>query len=39
VEWGNVIAISVVALLPSIAVFFAAQKHFIEGATTSGVKG
>lgn len=39
VEWGNVIAISVVALLPSIAVFFAAQKHFIEGATSSGVKG
>jgi len=39
VEWGNVIAISVVALLPSIAVFFAAQKYFIEGATSSGVKG
>ncbi len=39
VEWGNVIAISVVALLPSIAVFFAAQKYFIEGATNSGVKG
>jgi oligogalacturonide transport system permease protein len=39
VEWGHVIAISVVALLPSIAVFFAAQKHFIEGATSSGVKG
>lgn len=39
VEWRNVIAISVVALIPSIAVFFAAQKHFIEGATSSGVKG
>ncbi|PZP34525.1 MAG: sugar ABC transporter permease [Roseateles depolymerans] len=39
VEWANVIAISVVALIPSIAVFFAAQKHFIEGATSSGVKG
>lgn len=39
VEWANVIAISVVALIPSVAVFFAAQKHFIEGATSSGVKG
>lgn len=39
VEWANVIAISVVALIPSVAVFFAAQRHFIEGAATSGVKG
>jgi oligogalacturonide transport system permease protein len=39
VEWANVIAISVVALIPSVVVFFAAQKHFIEGATSSGIKG
>lgn len=39
VEWANVIAISVVALIPSVAVFFAAQRHFIEGATSSGIKG
>jgi oligogalacturonide transport system permease protein len=39
VEWANVIAISVVALIPSVLVFFAAQKHFIEGATSSGIKG
>ena len=39
VEWANVIAISVVALIPSVAVFFAAQKHFIEGASSSGIKG
>jgi oligogalacturonide transport system permease protein len=39
VEWASVIAISVVALLPSIAVFFAAQRHFIEGAASSGIKG
>ena len=39
VEWANVIAISVVALLPSVLVFFAAQKHFIEGAASSGIKG
>ena len=39
VEWANLIAISVVALIPSVLLFFAAQKHFIEGATSSGVKG
>ena len=39
VEWANVIAISVVALVPSVAVFFAAQKHFIEGAAAGGIKG
>ncbi|MEN9890843.1 MAG: hypothetical protein RLY78_1138 [Pseudomonadota bacterium] len=39
VEWANVIAISAVALIPSVLVFFAAQKHFIEGASSSGVKG
>jgi oligogalacturonide transport system permease protein len=39
VEWANVIAISVVALIPSVAVFFMAQRHFIEGASSSGIKG
>jgi oligogalacturonide transport system permease protein len=39
VAWANVIAISVVALLPSVAVFFLAQRHFIEGAASSGIKG
>jgi oligogalacturonide transport system permease protein len=39
VEWANVIAISVVALLPSVIVFFLAQRHFIDGAASSGIKG
>lgn len=39
VEWAAVIAISVVALLPSIIVFFMAQKHFVQGVATSGIKG
>ena len=39
VQWASVIAISVVALLPSVAVFFMAQRHFIEGAASSGIKG
>ena len=39
VEWASAIAISVVALVPSVLVFFAAQKYFIEGAASSGIKG
>jgi oligogalacturonide transport system permease protein len=39
VEWANVIAISVVSLIPSVLVFFMAQRYFIEGAATSGLKG
>jgi oligogalacturonide transport system permease protein len=39
VEWANVIAISVVALIPSVVVFFMAQRYFIEGASSSGIKG
>jgi oligogalacturonide transport system permease protein len=39
VEWANVIAISVVALVPSVVVFFLAQRHFIESAASSGIKG
>jgi oligogalacturonide transport system permease protein len=39
VEWASVIAISVVALIPSVVVFFLAQRHFIEGAASSGIKG
>ncbi|MEW6049368.1 MAG: carbohydrate ABC transporter permease, partial [Bacillota bacterium] len=32
-------AASVVVALPPIAVFFAAQRHFIEGVVVSGLKG
>lgn len=39
VEWASVIAISVVALIPSLVVFFLAQRYFIEGAASSGIKG
>lgn len=39
VEWARPIAISIVALLPSISIFLSAQKYFIDGATGSGVKG
>jgi oligogalacturonide transport system permease protein len=39
VEWSSAIAISVVALTPSILVFFSAQRYFVQGIASTGVKG
>lgn len=38
-QWNQIIAISLIALFPSIVVFFLAQRQFIEGVTSSGIKG
>ena len=38
-EWNRILAMSVLALTPALAVFFLAQKYFIEGISTGGVKG
>jgi len=38
-EWNRILAMSVLALVPSITVFFLAQKYFIEGISTGGLKG
>jgi oligogalacturonide transport system permease protein len=37
--WENVMAMSMLAILPSLIVFIFAQKNFIEGIVTSGIKG
>ncbi len=39
VNWNQVMAMSVVTILPCVIVFFAAQKHFVEGIATTGLKG
>lgn len=39
VVWGKVMAMAFVAVLPLILLFFAAQKYFVEGIATSGLKG
>lgn len=39
VVWGRVMAMAFVAVLPLILLFFAAQKYFVEGIATSGLKG
>lgn len=38
-EWNRILAMSVLTILPALIVFFVAQKHFIEGISTGGVKG
>ena len=39
IEWSNVLAMSVVAMLPCVLVFLFLQKYFVEGIATSGLKG
>lgn len=39
VQWGKVMAMSFVAVVPVMLLFFAAQKYFVEGIATSGLKG
>ena len=38
-QWNRILAMSVLTILPSLIVFFMAQKYFIEGISTGGVKG
>ncbi|MBM3603409.1 MAG: carbohydrate ABC transporter permease [Alphaproteobacteria bacterium] len=38
-DWNRILAMSVLALLPALIVFFMAQKYFIEGISAGGVKG
>ncbi len=38
VQWGKVMAMACVAVLPLMVLFFAAQKYFVEGIATSGMK-
>jgi len=39
VEWNLLMAATLVSIIPMILVFFAAQKHFVAGVATAGVKG
>jgi len=38
-QWALWMAASVIFTLPMVVLFFAAQRYFIEGASTSGIKG
>ncbi|MBO4807453.1 MAG: carbohydrate ABC transporter permease [Lachnospiraceae bacterium] len=39
VVWKNVMAMSCLAVLPVVVLFFFCQKYFVEGIATSGLKG
>lgn len=39
IDWSNVLAMSVVSMIPSTLVFLFLQKYFVEGIATSGLKG
>ena len=39
VEWALMMAVSLIILTPNIALFFLAQKYYIQGIVVSGVKG
>ena len=38
-QWGMVFAASIIALIPVVTVFTVFQRYFIEGISTSGLKG
>ncbi len=38
-QWNQVMAMSIVAIVPCVVIFFAAQKYFVEGIATTGLKG
>ena len=39
IAWENTMAMSVLAIMPSLIAFICAQRHFVEGISTSGLKG
>jgi len=38
-EWGQVFAASLVALVPVLIIFILFQRHFVQGISTTGMKG
>ncbi len=39
VAWNQIMAMALLSILPLIIIFFFAQRYFVEGITTSGIKG
>ncbi|MCZ8511903.1 carbohydrate ABC transporter permease [Paenibacillus filicis] len=39
ISWGQLLAMSLVSITPQVLVFFLAQRHFVEGIATTGLKG
>ena len=39
VNWGRLLAMAVVSLIPSILLYFGSQRYFDQGIATTGIKG
>ena len=39
IQWNQVIAMAVLTMVPPMLLFFFAQRHFMEGIATTGLKG
>ncbi len=37
-DWNQIMAMSLISILPPVIIFFAAQKYFVEGIATTGMK-
>jgi len=38
-SWGSMFAMSVLSLIPCFVLFFSMQRYFVQGITTTGIKG
>lgn len=38
-NWGSMLAMSVLSILPCFVLFFSLQKYFVQGIATTGMKG
>ncbi len=39
IDWNNILAMALISILPLVLLFFFAQKYFVEGVATTGLKG
>lgn len=39
IRWGELLAMSMLSIVPALILFFTRQKDFVEGVATSGLKG
>ncbi|MGG1553435.1 carbohydrate ABC transporter permease [Paenibacillus ferrarius] len=37
--WGQMLAMSLVSIIPSVIIFFVAQRHFVDGIASGALKG
>jgi multiple sugar transport system permease protein len=38
-NWGGALAMATLSIIPSFILFFSLQKYFVQGITTTGIKG